>query len=92
METSFHKTFHCFKSSLLFFQGNFTRITLRQHLYIGGYDKLSLIHDRLGTGKGFVGCVEQLIINDYMYDMREDNRIIGDTQFGLNVGKLHSLT
>ncbi|KAL3869158.1 hypothetical protein ACJMK2_041871 [Sinanodonta woodiana] len=69
-----------------FSKGNFTRITLRQHLYIGGYDKLSLIHDRLGTGKGFVGCVEQLSINDYMYDMRGDNGIIGDTQFGLNVG------
>ncbi|XP_046330214.1 pikachurin-like [Haliotis rufescens] len=67
-------------------QGAFTRITLRLHLFLGGYANMSSITNRIGTAKQYVGCVQELSINGYKYDMRK-GEIIGDAQFGLNVGE-----
>ena len=35
---------------------------------------------------GLTGCMEKVIINGYMYDLRKAD-LVGDAQFGVNVGK-----
>ncbi|XP_076441439.1 LOW QUALITY PROTEIN: pikachurin-like [Babylonia areolata] len=67
-------------------QGAFTRITLRQNLYIGGYSRMTSISARVNTSKTFVGCVQHLIINGYRYDFRKGG-LVGDSEFGVNVGE-----
>lgn len=67
-------------------QGAFTRITLRQNLYIGGYSKMTSIAARVNTSKTFVGCIQHLIINGYRYDFRKGG-LVGDSEFGINVGE-----
>ena len=47
---------------------------------------MTAIINRVGTNKGFVGCVEQVVINGYKYDMRKAG-LVGDSQFGVNVGR-----
>ena len=46
-----------------------------------------MIKDKVGTLKGFVGCVEQVVVNGYKYDMRKAD-LVGDSQFGANIGEL----
>ncbi|KAL8612700.1 hypothetical protein ACOMHN_025351 [Nucella lapillus] len=67
-------------------QGAFTRITLRQNLFIGGYSKITAIAARVNSSKTFVGCVQHLIINGYRYDFRKGG-LVGDSEFGINVGE-----
>ena len=67
-------------------QGAYTRITLRQNLYIGGYSKMASIAHRVNTNKTFVGCIQHLIINGYRYDFRKGG-LVGDSEFGVNVGE-----
>lgn len=66
-------------------QGEYTRITLRQNLYVGGYSNMTAITSRVNTDKAFVGCVQHLIINGYRYDFRKA-ALVGDSDFGINVG------
>ena len=75
---------------LAMFQGEYTRITVRQNLFLGGYPKLSQVSERVGTDKGYVGCIQHLVINGYRYDFRSGG-IVGDSQFGLNVGEYFCL-
>ncbi|PVD23328.1 hypothetical protein C0Q70_16596 [Pomacea canaliculata] len=66
--------------------GAYTRITLRQNLYVGGYPDMDTIESRVNTSKRFVGCVQELIINGYRYDFRRGG-LVGDAEFGVNVGE-----
>ncbi|KAH3696364.1 hypothetical protein DPMN_083828, partial [Dreissena polymorpha] len=66
-------------------QGSYTRLTLRLNLYIGGYDSFEWIKNRVGMVTGLTGCMEKVIINGYMYDLRKAD-LVGDAQFGVNVG------
>lgn len=66
--------------------GSYSRITLRLNLYLGGYENMTAIANKVGTSKSFVGCVEQIVINGYKYDMRKAG-LIGDAEFGVNVGE-----
>lgn len=67
-------------------QGSYSHLTLRLNLYVGGYDNLARIQDKVGTAKGFVGCVQQVVVNGYKYDLRKAG-LVGDAQFGTNVGE-----
>lgn len=66
--------------------GAFTRITLRQNLYLGGYTNMDTIAPRVNTTKTFVGCVQEMIVNGYRYDFRKGG-LVGDSDFGINVGE-----
>ena len=46
---------------------------------------MTAITNQVGTNKGFVGCVEQIVVNSYKYDMRKAG-LVGDAQFGVNIG------
>lgn len=70
----------------LLFQGSYSRLTLRLNLYVGGYDNLVRIKDKVGTSKGFMGCVQQVVVNGYKFDLRKAG-LVGDAQFGANVGE-----
>jgi len=45
------------------------------------------ISSRVGLTKPYVGCVQEVIINEYKYDLRKAG-IVGDAYYGLNVGKV----
>ncbi|CAE1321845.1 HSPG2 [Acanthosepion pharaonis] len=66
--------------------GDFSRITLRQELFLGGYVNMSAISSRVGTTKKFSGCIQELVINSRKYDMRKDP-LLGNAVYGTNVGK-----
>ncbi|XP_053394807.1 pikachurin-like [Mercenaria mercenaria] len=66
--------------------GSYSRLTLRLNLYVGGYDNIDQIQDKIGTSKAFVGCVEHVVVNDYKFDLRKAE-LVGDAQFGANVGE-----
>ena len=76
-----HKYFH-----VPMFQGLFSRITLREDLYLGGYTDTSIIGARTGMTYGFIGCVRLLKINGRVYDMRK-GLYIGDAIKGMDVCK-----
>ncbi|KAL5016942.1 hypothetical protein ScPMuIL_006531 [Solemya velum] len=67
-------------------KGAYSRITLRLHVYLGGYSKLGSLSNRVGTHKGFVGCIQEVKINGFQYDMRK-SALVGDAEFGRNVGE-----
>ncbi|XP_041360084.1 pikachurin-like [Gigantopelta aegis] len=67
-------------------KGAYSRITLRLNLFLGGYSNMSAVVSRTMMRKRFVGCVQELIINGYKYDMRKGN-LVGDSEFGINVGE-----
>lgn len=64
--------------------GDFSRITLRQELFLGGYVNMSAISSRVGTTKKFSGCIQELVINSRKYDMRKDP-LLGNAVYGTNV-------
>ncbi|KAK7495830.1 hypothetical protein BaRGS_00012820, partial [Batillaria attramentaria] len=66
--------------------GAYTRITLRQNLYLGGYSNMDAIASRANTTKTFVGCIQEMIVNGYRYDFRKGG-LVGDTESGVNVGE-----
>lgn len=72
--------------SYVVLQGNYTRITLREDLYLGGYRGMEKVSGRVGTHHPFTGCVEELWVNSYKYDMRRAGKV-GDAINGLNIGK-----
>ncbi|GFR68605.1 pikachurin-like [Elysia marginata] len=67
-------------------QGNYTRITFRLNLYLGGYADMSAIKSRVGTKHQFVGCVQELRINGHPFDFRTSGPV-GEAEFGINVGE-----
>ncbi|KAJ8305764.1 hypothetical protein KUTeg_016309 [Tegillarca granosa] len=67
-------------------KGAYSRITFRLNLFLGGYTNITSISRRTGTVKPFVGCVQELIINEHKYDMR-NVPFIGEAISGLNVGE-----
>ena len=48
---------------------------------------MSSIAGRVNSSKTFVGCIQHLIINGYRYDFRKGG-LVGDSEFGVNVGEL----
>uniref|UniRef100_A0A8B9J9U3 EGF like, fibronectin type III and laminin G domains n=1 Tax=Astyanax mexicanus TaxID=7994 RepID=A0A8B9J9U3_ASTMX len=60
-------------SSCCFFltlQGEFTKITFRTPLYLGGSPAVYWLARAAGTSRGFQGCVQSLAVNGRMIDMR----------------------
>lgn len=48
---------------------------------------MDVIASRINTSKTFVGCIQELIVNGYSYDFRLGG-LVGDAEFGINVGEL----
>ncbi|CAH1774566.1 unnamed protein product [Owenia fusiformis] len=67
-------------------KGIYSRITLRQDLYLGGYTNSSAIGPRVGMRWGFVGCIRKLQINHRVYDMRK-GAYVGDAIHGIDVSE-----
>ncbi|XP_052775155.1 pikachurin-like isoform X2 [Mya arenaria] len=67
-------------------EGSYSRLTLRLNMYLGGYDNLDLVKGKVGMTQGFTGCVEQVVVNGYKYDLRKAD-LVGDAQFGVNIGE-----
>ncbi|KAK3792891.1 hypothetical protein RRG08_035254 [Elysia crispata] len=67
-------------------QGDYTRITFRLNLYLGGYVDMNTIKARVGTEHQFVGCVQELRINGHRFDFRPTGSV-GEAEFGINVGE-----
>ncbi|CAI9728070.1 pikachurinpikachurin-like [Octopus vulgaris] len=63
---------------------DFSRITLRQDLFLGGFNNMSAISKRVGTTHKFSGCIQELVINNRKYDMRKDP-LLGNAIHGTNV-------
>ncbi|KAG9263059.1 pikachurin isoform X1 [Astyanax mexicanus] len=51
-------------------QGEFTKITFRTPLYLGGSPAVYWLARAAGTSRGFQGCVQSLAVNGRMIDMR----------------------
>ncbi|GFO08519.1 pikachurin-like [Plakobranchus ocellatus] len=73
-------------SDLLYIQGNYTRITFRLNLFLGGYSDMPTIQNRVGTRHQFVGCIQELRINGQRFDFRPSGPV-GQAEFGVNVGE-----
>ncbi|CAL1534448.1 unnamed protein product [Lymnaea stagnalis] len=69
-----------------FSQGDYTRITFRLNLYMGGYSTMSAIAGRISTSHQFIGCVQELLINGRRVDFRKRG-LVGESEFGVNVGE-----
>ncbi|KAK0045472.1 pikachurin [Biomphalaria pfeifferi] len=67
-------------------QGEYTSITLRLNLYVGGYSDMTSVSNRVGTTHQFVGCLQELRLNGRRVDFRRRN-ILGESEFGVNVGE-----
>ncbi|XP_017566224.1 pikachurin-like isoform X1 [Pygocentrus nattereri] len=50
--------------------GEFTKITFRTPLYLGGSPSIYWLAKAAGTNRGFQGCVQSLSVNGRMIDMR----------------------
>ena len=55
---------------LLLFQGQYTKITFRSPLYLGGSSSSYWLVRATGTNRGFVGCIQSLSINNKATDIR----------------------
>ncbi|RVE68136.1 hypothetical protein OJAV_G00088770 [Oryzias javanicus] len=51
-------------------QGQYTKITFRSQLYLGGSPSTYWLVRATGTNRGFEGCVQSLIINSKVVDIR----------------------
>lgn len=69
-----------------FSQGAYSRLTLRLKLYLGGYIDMTSISNRIGVTQSFIGCIENIKINNKQYDMRQMD-FFGQAEFGENVGE-----
>jgi hypothetical protein len=47
-------------------------------LYLGGYQSSSSIQHTVNEHSGFVGCVQNLVINQLQYDFRKSVHIAGE--------------
>ena len=68
-------------------QGTYRRITFRLNLYLGGFSDMHAIKSRVSTEHQFVGCIQELRINDHHFDFRPAGPV-GEAEFGVNVGEL----
>ncbi|XP_033101060.1 pikachurin-like [Anneissia japonica] len=66
-------------------EGTYQKMSLNQMIYIGGHT-VDAYHKN--QGKGFTGCIEELKINDYIFDMRQQP--LGDAIDGIDVGECTS--
>lgn len=55
---------------ILVLQGQYTKITFRSPLYLGGSPSAYWLVRATGTNRGFVGCVQGLTINNKAADIR----------------------
>ena len=51
-------------------KGEYSRITFRLPLYLGGSPDLSVVSDRVGTIFSFSGCIESMAINNHQYNFK----------------------
>ncbi|KAM9360430.1 pikachurin isoform 2-T2 [Symphorus nematophorus] len=51
-------------------QGQYTKITFRSPLYVGGSPSAYWLVRATGTNRGFVGCIQSLTINNKVTDIR----------------------
>uniref|UniRef100_A0A673CFM7 EGF like, fibronectin type III and laminin G domains n=1 Tax=Sphaeramia orbicularis TaxID=375764 RepID=A0A673CFM7_9TELE len=51
-------------------QGQYTKITFRSPLYVGGSPSVYWLVRATGTNRGFVGCIQSLTINNKATDIR----------------------
>ncbi|XP_061757838.1 pikachurin isoform X1 [Nerophis ophidion] len=59
------------KTALFFsLQGQYTKITFRSPLYLGGAPSAYHLASTTGTNRGFVGCLQSLTINNVVTDIR----------------------
>lgn len=54
----------------MLFQGQYTKITFRSPLYVGGSPNAYWLVRPTGTNYGFVGCIQSLTINNKATDVR----------------------
>lgn len=66
-------------------KGTYTKLSLRQPLYLGGHPKLANLHSKTAVNTGFEGCVERLVINGKNIDLRPAPK--GAAEMGVNVGE-----
>lgn len=59
----------CSLHSLLL-QGQYTKITFRSPLYVGGSPNAYWLVKATGTNRGFLGCIQSLTINNKATDIR----------------------
>lgn len=52
------------------FQGQYSKITFRSPLYVGGSPTAYWLARVTGTNRGFVGCMQSLTINSRLTDIR----------------------
>lgn len=69
-------------------QGQYSKITFRTPLYLGGAPSAYWLVRATGTNRGFQGCVQLLIINGKMIDMRPWP--LGKALNGADVGECSS--
>lgn len=70
LKSVFTRIKHILFSSLLLFQGQYTKITFRSPLYVGGSPSAYWLVRATGTNRGFVGCIQSLTINNKAADIR----------------------
>lgn len=66
-------------------EGLFSRITLKDKLYLGGVGNFTMLDPRVGARQGLVGCVRYLEINGHAYDFRPSPK--GDAVDGIGIGE-----
>ncbi|XP_071954470.1 pikachurin-like [Antedon mediterranea] len=66
-------------------EDTYRKMSLNQKIYIGGHT-VDAYHKN--EGKGLTGCIEELKINDYIFDMRQTP--LGDAINGIDVGECSS--
>lgn len=54
----------------LCFQGQYTKITFRSPLYVGGSPNAYWLVRATGTNRGFLGCIQSLTVNNKAIDIR----------------------
>ncbi|KAJ1210310.1 hypothetical protein NDU88_005676 [Pleurodeles waltl] len=69
-------------------QGQYSKITFRTPLYLGGAPSAYWLVRSAGTNRGFKGCIQLLVINDKMTDMRPWP--LGRALSGADVGECSS--
>lgn len=57
-------------TSVFLLQGQYSKITFRSPLYVGGSPSAYRLAKATGTNGGFVGCIQSLTINNKVTDIR----------------------
>lgn len=61
---------HSKQDPLNVLQGQYSKITFRSPLYVGGSPSAYWLVRATGTNRGFVGCIQSLTINNKATDIR----------------------